>query len=191
MSAEVLCYSVLFLVGAPANIIVLRKLLQNNSYKRSRHLFLLLNLCLADAIVVFVMIPVEISYKHAGVWQVGNVACKVSKFLQAFGTYSSSLLLISVSVDRYHAVVKPFAYAFLDRKINLLLLGIWIFSFAIATPQVSEICQRETVRHTSKRIKSPNVVPCPFWRTLSINPDSAFLVKQTCRCCLGRQLRCC
>ena len=136
MVVEVLCYTLLFLIGAPANIVVLLKLLQNRSYKRSRHLFLLLNLSVADIIVVFVMIPVEIGWKYTNVWEAGNAACKVFRFFQAFGTYSSSLLLISVSVDRYYAVVKPFSYAFLDHRMNQLLLAIWLFSFIVSIPQV-------------------------------------------------------
>ena len=153
MSVEVLGYIILFIIGAPANFIVLRRLLCDGSYKKSRHLFLLLNLSLADAIVVFIMIPAEIGWKYTNTWVAGDIACKVFKFFAAFGTYSSSLLLISVSVDRYYAVVRPFAYAFLDRKMNFLLLGIWAFSFLISTPQV-----RKIMTHVSNH---PNLGPNP------------------------------
>lgn len=137
MSGDLLGYILLFLVGAPANLIVLKKLLSNASYKRSRHLFLLLNLSIADAIVVFVFIPVEIGWKYTHIWTAGNFACKFFKFSIAFGTYASSLLLISISVDRFYAVVRPFSYNFIDQKMNKLLLCIWVFSFLISTPQVS------------------------------------------------------
>lgn len=139
MSGDVVVYIVLFVIGAPANFLVLHRLLRDGAYKKSRHLFLLLNLSIADAIVVFIMIPVEIGWKITDEWVAGDLACKISKFFAAFGTYASSLLLISVSVDRYYAVVKPFSYAFLDRKMNLLLVGIWTFSFLISTPQVRKI----------------------------------------------------
>jgi gonadotropin-releasing hormone receptor len=137
MNVEWIFYLILFAIGAPANILVLWRLLHNGSYKKSRHHFLLLNLSIADAIVVFIMIPVDIGWKYTIAWHGGNLLCKASKFFAAFGTYSSSLLLISVSVDRYYAVVRPFKYAFLDRKMNMLLIGIWFFSFLISTPQVS------------------------------------------------------
>lgn len=137
MSGEILGYILLFLIGAPANLIVLKKLLSNAFYKRSRHLFLLLNLSIADAIVVFIFIPVEIGWKTTYVWTAGNFACKFFKFSIAFGTYASSLLLISISVDRFYAVVWPFSYNFIDQKMNKLLFCIWVFSFLISTPQVS------------------------------------------------------
>lgn len=137
MTGEVLGYTLLFLIGAPANVLVLRKLLVNATYKRSRHLFLLLNLSIADAIVVFIFIPVEIGWKFTAAWHAGDAGCKFFKFSIAFGTYASSLLLISISVDRFYAVVRPFSYPFLDRKMNRLLFGIWTFSFVIALPQVS------------------------------------------------------
>ena len=129
-------YVVLFLIGAPANILVVRKLLLDQTYRRSRYHFLLLNLSIADTIVVFIMIPVEIGWLYTNAWLAGNVACKVLQFFRAFGPYSSSLLLICLSVDRYYAVVRPFSYAFLDRKINFLLLLVWTVSFIISLPQV-------------------------------------------------------
>jgi gonadotropin-releasing hormone receptor len=124
------------LIGAPAELLVARKLLQNKTYKRSRYHFLLLNLNIADSVVVFIMIPVEIGWMYTNDWRAGNMACKVLQFFRAFGPYSSSLLLICLSIDRYYAVVKPFSYAFLDRKINFLLTFVWITSFVISLPQV-------------------------------------------------------
>lgn len=130
-------YIILFFIGAPANLLVIYKLLHGRCYKRSRYHFLLLNLSIADSMVVFIMIPVEIGWLYTNAWLAGNVACKVVKFLCAFGPYSSSLLLICLSVDRYYAVARPFSYAFLDRQINILLVIIWSLSFVISLPQVS------------------------------------------------------
>ena len=130
-------YIILFFIGAPANLLVIYKLLHGKCYKRSRYHFLLLNLSLADSMVVFIMIPVEIGWLYTNAWLAGNIACKVVKFFCAFGPYSSSLLLICLSVDRYYAVARPFSYAFLDRRINILLMIIWSVSFFISIPQVS------------------------------------------------------
>lgn len=129
-------YIILFCIGAPANLLVLYKLLHGKCYRRSRYHFLLLNLSLADSMVVFIMIPVEIGWLYTNAWLAGNVACKVIKFFCAFGPYSSSLLLICLSVDRYYAVARPFSYAFLDRQMNILLMIIWSVSLFISLPQV-------------------------------------------------------
>ena len=68
----------MFIVGAPANFRVLYNLLSNKTYRKSRHHLLLLNLAVADSVVSFVTVPVEISWSYTNRWVAGNLTCKVS-----------------------------------------------------------------------------------------------------------------
>lgn len=136
---DVVVYSLLFIIGAPANYRVLSNLLANSSYKKSRHHLLLLNLAIADCIVSFLMIPTEIGWSLTNAWLAGNVGCKMFQFLRVFGPYSSSAVLITISVDRYLAVTDPFNYGQLDNRISKLLVTSWTFSILLSLPQVSNL----------------------------------------------------
>ena len=136
---EILIYTFMFAIGAPKNFQVVRCLLcnKNKLYSKSRHHLLLLNLALADSIVLFVMIPGEIGWRLTSDWRAGNAGCKAFQFLRVFGLYASSMILICISIDRYYAVVQPFRYSFLSSRISNLLKISWLLSFLLSTPQVS------------------------------------------------------
>ncbi|KAI1292775.1 Gonadotropin-releasing hormone II receptor [Halotydeus destructor] len=135
---DILAYSVLFALGGPANFRVLYLLINNGCYKRSRHHFLLLNLAMADSLVCMLMIPTEIWWRFTNAWQSTELACKLFQFLRVFGPYSSSLVLIVISVDRYFAVVDPFNYVShaTNAKIMKLVWLIWILSAILSLPQL-------------------------------------------------------
>lgn len=136
---NILVYTLMFGIGAPKNFQVVRCLLFNKTklYSRSRHHLLLLNLAIADSIVLFISVPAEIGWRVTSDWRAGNVGCKVFQFVRVFGLYASSMILICISLDRYYAVVKPFRYSSMSCRISKLLRLSWIMSFLISTPQVS------------------------------------------------------
>jgi gonadotropin-releasing hormone receptor len=125
-------------VGGPKNFQVVRCLLcnKNKLYTKSRHHLLLLNLAIADSIVLFLMIPCEIGWRMTSDWRAGNYGCKIFQFIRVFGLYASSMVLICISIDRYYAVVKPFRYGSMSSRISKLLKISWLLSFLISTPQV-------------------------------------------------------
>ena len=129
----------MFVVGAPKNFQVVRCLLcnKNRLYSKSRHHLLLLNLAIADTVVLFIMIPGEIAWRLTSDWRAGNVACKAYQFVRVFGLYASSMILVCISIDRYYAVVTPFRYSSMSARISKLLKIAWITSFIISIPQVS------------------------------------------------------
>lgn len=136
---EIVAYTVLFVLGAPANLRVLFILLKAKCFKKSRHHLLLLHLALADSLVSVLMIPVEIGWRVTNRWVAGEIACKAFQFLRVFGPYSSSLVLICISLDRYYAVMDPFNYASCqtDSKIKKMLWFIWGLAAALSLPQVN------------------------------------------------------
>lgn len=138
---QVRVYDVLFLtlilsIGAPKSMNILYRLLLAKLYRKSRHHMLLLNLAVADSIVIFIMIPTEIAWRITYVWLAGSVACKTYVFVRVFGLYASNMMLICISVDRFYAVSKPFSYASMSSRIGWLIKVSWIISFAAALPEV-------------------------------------------------------
>jgi hypothetical protein len=57
-------------------------------------------------------------------------------FFRTFGLYSSSLVLICLSLDRYYAVIHPLKVVDAYRRVNTLLVAAWILAAVLSLPQV-------------------------------------------------------
>lgn len=133
---EVTSYLCLFFLGAPANLIVFYNIFKTSAYKRTRNEFLLSNLVIADSIVTCLMIPSEILWRFSITWIYGSIACKIFQFYRALGIYSSSSILVCISIDRFIAVIYPFKYTSCAPLVHKCVFTAWIISVTASLPQV-------------------------------------------------------
>ena len=69
-------------------------------------------------------------------WFAGNAACKIFAFMRAFGFYLSSMVLITVSLDRYIAIVHPLkANSAFSRRGYVMLVVAWALAGLCSIPQ--------------------------------------------------------
>ncbi|KAK2148861.1 hypothetical protein LSH36_479g02000 [Paralvinella palmiformis] len=134
---SVIAYSVLFFIAAFGNLTVFITLFRNR-HRRSRVNLFIMHLSIADMIVTFVMIPMEIGWHATVSWRAGDVACRVLMFCRPFGFYLSSFILVAISLDRYFAIRHPMSISDADKRGKLMLLMAWIFSVVASTPQVGD-----------------------------------------------------
>lgn len=129
-------YATLFVAGALSNLSVLNTLLRVRS---SRVKILMVNLCVADMVVVFVMIPMEIIRRIRSVYVLlnGQVGCKAIQTLRVFGPYLSSMVLICISLDRYFVITKSVRAQNNRFRFKTFLGAAWAMSIAFSIPQVS------------------------------------------------------
>ncbi|XP_024946292.1 gonadotropin-releasing hormone II receptor isoform X2 [Cephus cinctus] len=130
----VIAYCLCFVVAAVGNLTVFVTLLRSRN-RRSRISLMICHLAVADLVVTFIMIPLEVIWRITVRWMAGNLACKILLFLRAFGLYLSSNVLICVSLDRYFAVLYPLRVNEARRRGNRMLAVAWISSVICATPQ--------------------------------------------------------
>ncbi|NP_001280549.1 ACP receptor [Tribolium castaneum] len=130
----ILVYSALFVVAAVGNLTVFISLFRSR-HRKSRISLMIRHLAIADLIVTFIMIPIEVGWRLTGKWIAGNVACKVFLFLRAFGPYLSSNVLVCVSLDRYFAVLHPLRVNDARRRGKIMLAFAWGTSFVYCIPQ--------------------------------------------------------
>jgi gonadotropin-releasing hormone receptor len=58
-------------------------------------------------------------------------------FFRALGFYSSSFLLVTISLDRYFAIVHPFSRVKVaNQRAQLMILGAWVLAIIASSPQV-------------------------------------------------------
>ncbi|XP_040063005.2 gonadotropin-releasing hormone II receptor-like [Ixodes scapularis] len=131
---QVIVYTVLFVAAAAGNVPVFVSLLSKR-HRKSRITLMILNLAVADLIVTFVMIPLEVGWRLTVQWRAGNAMCKLMQVLRAFGPYLSSMVLVCISLDRYFAVLHPLKVNDAQRRGKIMLSWAWIISLLCSVPQ--------------------------------------------------------
>ncbi|XP_046476477.1 adipokinetic hormone/corazonin-related peptide receptor variant I-like [Neodiprion pinetum] len=130
----VIVYCLLFVIAAVGNLTVFITL-SRGRHRKSRISLMITHLAVADLLVTFLMIPLEVGWRLTVQWLAGNLACKVFLFLRAFGLYLSSNVLVCVSLDRYFAILHPLKLNDARRRGKIMLIIAWICSLIYAVPQ--------------------------------------------------------
>ncbi|KAJ0055697.1 hypothetical protein NL108_009654, partial [Boleophthalmus pectinirostris] len=124
-----------FILGFPGNLFVVWSVLCKVK-KRSVTCVLILNLALADALVLL-SAPLFLRYLAGGRgWEFGSVACKLVHYLCSVNMYVSIYLICLMSLDRWLAVSRPFLSQRMrtKRALLFLLMGVWIMAFILSIP---------------------------------------------------------
>ena len=133
---SLITYTVLFVIAALGNLTVFITLFKNR-HRRSRVNMFIMHLSIADMIVTFIMVPMEIGWHAAVYWRAGDVACRLLMFFRTFGFYLSAFILITISLDRYFAILHPLSLHDAEKRGKLMLAFAWICSTIASIPQVS------------------------------------------------------
>ncbi|XP_018423718.1 PREDICTED: proteinase-activated receptor 4 [Nanorana parkeri] len=127
-------YTLVFLVGLPANGLALWVLM--TKVKKMTSTVFLMNLAVADLLLILVL-PFKILYYFMGNdWIFGELMCRAVTSLFYGNMYCSVLLLMSISIDRYLAVVHPFfSRTFRSQSFAIAVCSIsWLISVLCTIP---------------------------------------------------------
>lgn len=125
-----------FVFATCSNVFFLDALLKKRKRNTRTQLFLL-HLCLADLVVAFFQVlpqfSIEITHRFRGT----DFLCRSVKYLQVVGMFASAYMMVSMTIDRYHAVCKPMV-SFLKSSFrrHLSVGAAWLISFAFSSPQL-------------------------------------------------------
>ncbi|XP_067853562.1 leukotriene B4 receptor 1-like [Heptranchias perlo] len=122
------------LVGVPGNALVIWIILFSMKRQRSPTVMLILNLAIAD-LFVLITLPLWI-YAFVHGWAFGEAFCKILTYLVHCNVYVSVFLITVMSVERFMAVVYPFATQRWRRNevIVKVVLGVWVLAFLFSVP---------------------------------------------------------
>lgn len=126
-------YSVLMVISAIGNITVLTVLIRRRMRGSSRIEIMLTHLAIADLLVTFLMMPLEIGWAATVSWRAGDTMCRVMAFFRTFGLYLSSFVLCCISIDRYYAVLKPLSIS--ENRGKIMIAIAWFCSCLCSAPQ--------------------------------------------------------
>ncbi|ROL43234.1 C-X-C chemokine receptor type 5 [Anabarilius grahami] len=126
------------LVGLPINIAVIISIAREWNKHLSFTLKLMVNLAVSDALTLC-LAPVVLCGIVFG-WKLGIWSCRILFFLGHWSLYVGVLTVTSMSVHRYHNVIKSrvtnrmILHRLERRHRRLQLIGIWILAFIFALP---------------------------------------------------------
>ena len=133
---EIIVQSIIFVLAALGNTVVVMALIIQRSEWTRMHL-LMLHLCFADLFVAFGSVLPQLIWDITFVFKGGNILCKIVKYMQIVAIYASSYVLVMTAVDRYFAICYPFEshYCRVGRVHKMVLIA-WTLSLLFSTPQL-------------------------------------------------------
>ncbi|XP_057670838.1 cardioacceleratory peptide receptor-like isoform X2 [Diorhabda carinulata] len=126
---------VLFTMIVLGNSAVLIALLVSKS-RKSRMNFFIRQLAIADLSVGLINVSTDIAWRITVAWHAGNVLCKLIRFLQAVVTYSSTYVLVALSIDRYDAITHPMNFSGSWKRARMLVVLAWMVSILFSLPTI-------------------------------------------------------
>lgn len=132
--------SIVLAVGLLGNILVIAVILTNKFLRSSTNLFLL-NLSVADLLVLVTSCPtslMEIAMR-TDAWIFGEAMCYFIPYIELAVTHTSVLTILAITVERYYAICLPLqaSIVWTKTKACLTCLVSWLFAFGLTAPIIS------------------------------------------------------
>ena len=125
VSSEVILsvYIITFVIGFPANLLALYAFSVKIHVKANPTDILLLNLTVSD-LLFLISLPFKINEAVSGMkWNMPRFLCPLTSFIFFSTIYTSSLLLMAVSLVRYIALAFPITYHQLHKPVYAVVMG--------------------------------------------------------------------
>nr|KAF6419039.1 neuropeptide S receptor 1 [Rousettus aegyptiacus] len=123
---------VLFVVTIVGNAIVLFSTWRRK--RKSRMTFFVTQLAVTDSFTGLVNILTDIIWRFTGDFLAPDLVCRVVRYLQVVLLYASTYVLVSLSIDRYHAIVYPMNFLQGEKQAKILTVAAWSLSFLFSIP---------------------------------------------------------
>ncbi|XP_038210445.1 cardioacceleratory peptide receptor-like [Zerene cesonia] len=134
-TAQLAVLWVLLVAIVAGNATVILALLLTKS-RKSRMNFFIMHLAIADLWVGLISVLPDLIQRVTISWFAGSIACKLMKYLQGVVTYSSTYVLVALSVDRCDAITHPMNFTGSWRRARALIFGAWVVSFIFCIPML-------------------------------------------------------
>ncbi|XP_075445212.1 neuropeptide S receptor [Ascaphus truei] len=124
---------ILFIITMVGNSIVLY-LTWKERKRKSRMTFFVTQLAITDSLTGMVNIMTDIIWRFTGDFMAPDIVCRLVRYLQVVLLYASTYVLVSLSIDRYHAIVHPMKFLQGERQAKVLIAVAWSLSFLFSIP---------------------------------------------------------
>jgi len=122
-------------VAVVGNLLVIIVVLANARMRTVTNYFIA-NLSIADVMIGCLSIPFQFQAALLQRWDLPEILCPVAPFVKELSVNVSILTLTVISVDRYHAIVRPLSPGWTGRKAYLIMTVVWAVSVVSSLPTV-------------------------------------------------------
>ncbi|XP_014666446.1 PREDICTED: neuropeptide Y receptor-like [Priapulus caudatus] len=130
----IIMYGTAWLLAIGGNTVVCYIVL---AYQRMRTItnYFIVNLALGDILMAILCIPFDfVANQLLNYWPFGAVLCPLVTYAQAVSVFVSSYTLVSISIDRYIAIIYPLRPRMTACQAKLAIAIIWVISLSIPLP---------------------------------------------------------
>ncbi|KAF8783203.1 Orexin receptor type 2 like protein [Argiope bruennichi] len=125
---------VVFVVGLVGNALVCVSVYRNHTMRTVTNYFIV-NLALADFLVILFCLPPTVLWDVTETWFFGSVTCKLVLYLQSISVSVSVLTLTFISIDRWYAICHPLSFKSTAARAKTNILLIWLVSILVVLPE--------------------------------------------------------
>uniref|UniRef100_A0A8B9JYJ0 Type II GnRH receptor n=1 Tax=Astyanax mexicanus TaxID=7994 RepID=A0A8B9JYJ0_ASTMX len=128
---------VLFLFAAVSNLALLISVSRGRGRRLASHLRpLIISLVVADLMMTFIVMPLDMVWNVTVQWYGGDGLCKLLSFLKLFAMQASAFILVVISLDRHHAILHPLDSLNAHRRNRRMLILAWSLSLLLGSLQL-------------------------------------------------------
>ncbi|KAL5287693.1 NPFFR2.2 family protein [Megaselia abdita] len=128
------CHSVVFVTGLVGNALVCIAVYTNYSMRTVTNIYIV-NLAIADFLVILVCLPPSVLWDVTNTWFFGNTLCKFITYFQNVSVTVAVLTLTLISIDRWYAICFPLRYRTKISRAIASVLTIWLVAFLSDVPE--------------------------------------------------------
>ncbi|XP_053661231.1 neuropeptide SIFamide receptor-like [Anopheles marshallii] len=126
-------YFIVFIVGLVGNSFVIAVVFRAPRMRTVTNFFIV-NLALADVLVIVFCLPATLMSNIFVPWMLGWLMCKTVPYIQGVSVAASVYSLIAVSLDRFLAIWWPLKLQITKRRARFMIVCIWIIALGSTVP---------------------------------------------------------
>ncbi|XP_054659160.1 probable G-protein coupled receptor 19 [Grus americana] len=123
----------LWLVSIFGNSLVCLVIRRSRRTQSTTNYFVVSMAC-ADLLSSVASVPFVLLHFTYGRWPLGNVMCKLVRYIQYLTPGVQIYVLLSICVDRFYTIVYPLSFKVSREKAKKMILASWLFEAALASP---------------------------------------------------------
>uniref|UniRef100_A0AAN0N6I4 Orexin receptor 2-like GPCR protein n=1 Tax=Polyphagotarsonemus latus TaxID=1204166 RepID=A0AAN0N6I4_9ACAR len=129
---------IVFFVGLVGNVLVCISVYRNHTMRNVVNYFIV-NLAVADFLVILICLPPTVLWDVTETWWLGNSMCKTVLYFQGVSVFVSILTLTFISIDRWYAICHPLRFKCTTAKARIVIAFIWLTSLSIMVPEFIDL----------------------------------------------------
>ncbi|XP_022918568.1 neuropeptide F receptor [Onthophagus taurus] len=131
----IILYSILILIGALGNMLVIVSVIRKPSMRTPRNMFIV-NLAISDLLLCTVTMPLTLMEVLTKYWPLGNYAtlCQMKNTLQTVSVFVTATTIAAIALDRYRVIVYPTRESPNLSLTGIILFTIWCGTLFLASP---------------------------------------------------------